>query len=124
MLSGVEKQIADATQGLEKHLAKHGMEKCQVFVPNLACTNFPLTFAKIRNVQRSDAALLKLLLQSNDAYTLKIFRGGGKRCGLLVRNDKIVIPGAVGRQPRANQGQQKSINNHQSRSMNVITAFL
>ena len=60
-------------------------------VPDLACTNFPLTFAKIRNVQRSDAALLKLL-QSNDAYSLKIFRGGGKRCGLIVHNDKTVIP--------------------------------
>ena len=67
------------------------MEKCQVFVPDLASTNFPLTFANIRHVQRSDAALLKLL-QSNDAYSLKIFRGGGKRCGLIVRNDKIVIP--------------------------------
>ena len=51
--------------------------------------NIPLTFAKIRNVQCSDAALLKLL-QSNDAYSLKIFRGGGKRCGLIVHNDKII----------------------------------
>ena len=79
MLCGVEKHIADATQGVEKRLAKRGMEKCQVFIP------------KIRNVQRSDAALLKLL-QSNDAYSLRIFRGGGKRCGLIVCNDKIVIP--------------------------------
>ena len=71
----VEKQIADATQGVEKHRAKRGMEKCQIFVPDLARTNFPLTFAKFRNVQCSDAALLKLL-QSNDAYSLKIFRGG------------------------------------------------
>ena len=62
MLCGVEKQIADATQGVEKCLAKRGMENetRQVFVPDLACTNFPLTFAKIRHVQRSDAALLKL----------------------------------------------------------------
>ena len=49
---------------------------------------FPLTFVKIRNVERSDAALLKLL-QSNDAYSLKIFHGGGKFCGLIVRNDKL-----------------------------------
>ena len=75
LCAGVEKHIADATQGVEKHLAKHGMEKRQVFVTDLASTNFPLTFAKIRNVQCSDAALLKLL-QSNDAYSLKIFRGG------------------------------------------------
>ena len=58
---------------------------------DFASTTFPLMFSKIRNTQRSDAALLKLL-QSNDAYSLKIFRGGGKRCGLIVRNDKIVIP--------------------------------
>ena len=32
------------------------------------------------------------LLQSNDTYSLKIFLGGGKHCGLIVRNDKIVIP--------------------------------
>ena len=82
MLCGVEKQIANVTQGVEKRLAKRGLEKCQVFVPYLASTNFPLTFAKILNVQRSDAALLKLL-QSNDAYSLKIFRGGGKHCGLM-----------------------------------------
>ena len=73
-LCGVEKQIADATQGEEKLLAKRGMEKCQVFVP-----------------QRSDAALLKPL-QSNNTYSLKIFRGGGKHCRLVVRNDKNVIP--------------------------------
>ena len=91
MLCGVAKHIADATQGVEKHLAKRGMEKCQVFVPDFASTNFPFTFAEIRHVPRSDAALLKLL-QSNDAYSLKIFRGGGKRCGLIVHNDKIVIP--------------------------------
>ena len=84
-------QIANATQGVEKHLAKCGMEKRQVFVPDLASTNFPLTFSKIRNAQRSDAALLELL-QSNDAYSLKIFRGDGKSCGWIVCNDKIVIP--------------------------------
>ena len=67
-----------------------GMEKHQVFVPHFDSTTFPLRFSKIRNAQRSDAALLKLL-QSNDAYSLKIFRGGGKRCGLIIRNDKIVI---------------------------------
>ena len=74
MLCGVEKHIADATRGVEICLAKRGMEKRQVFVPDLASTNFPLTFSKIRNTQRSDAALLTLL-QSNDAYSLKIFRG-------------------------------------------------
>ena len=37
MLCGVEKHIADATQGVEKRLAKHGMAKRQVFVPDLAC---------------------------------------------------------------------------------------
>ena len=45
MICGVEKQKANLTQGVEKRLAKCGMEKCQVFVPDLACTNFPLTFA-------------------------------------------------------------------------------
>ena len=30
--------------GMEKRLAKHGMEKHQVFVPNLASSNFPLMF--------------------------------------------------------------------------------
>ena len=85
MICGVEKQIAAATQGV-KHTTQ-GVE----MLPSLARTNFPLTFAKIRNAQRSDAAVLKLL-QSNDAYSLKIFHGGEKRCGLIVRNDKIVIP--------------------------------
>ena len=68
MLCVVEKQIANATQGVEKHLEKRGMEKCQVFVPYLATTNFPLTFAKIRNVQRSDATLLKLLSQTTPTH--------------------------------------------------------
>ena len=68
-----------------------GMEKHQVSVPHFDSTTFPLTFSKIRNTQRSDAALLKLL-QSNDAYSLKIFRRGGKLNRLIVRNDKIVIP--------------------------------
>ena len=94
MLCGVEKHIADTTQNVEKRLAKRVMEKRQVFVPGLASTNFPLASSKIRNAQCSDAALLKLL-QSNGAYSLKIFRGGGTRCGLIVHNDKIdkiVIP--------------------------------
>jgi len=68
-----------------------GVEKHTDSVTDFASTTFPLMFSKIRNAQRSDAALLKLL-QSNDAYSLKIFRGGGKRCGLIVHNDKIVIP--------------------------------
>ena len=68
-----------------------GVEKHTDSAKDFASTTFPLTFSKIRNAQRSDAALLKLL-QSNDAYSLKIFRGGGKHCGLIVRNDKIVIP--------------------------------
>ena len=58
---------------------------------DFASTTFPLKFSKIRNAQRNDAALLKLL-QSNDSFSLKIFRGGGKCCGLIVLNDKIVIP--------------------------------
>ena len=61
MLCGVEKHIADVTQGVEKHHAKRGMEKRQVFVADLASKKFPLTFSKIRNAQCSDAALLKLL---------------------------------------------------------------
>ena len=67
------------------------MEKHTDSANDFASTTSPLTFSKIRNAQRSDAALLKLL-QSNDAYSLTIFHGGGKRCGLIVRNDKIVIP--------------------------------
>ena len=55
-----------------------GVEKHTDSAKEFACTTFPLTFLKIRNAQRSDAALLKLR-QSNDAYSLKIFRGGGKR---------------------------------------------
>ena len=47
MLCGVEKHIADSPQGVEKRLAKRGMEKHQVFVPDIARTNFPLTFSKI-----------------------------------------------------------------------------
>ena len=82
MLCGVEKQIATATQGAKT--TTQGVET----LPSLASTNFPLTFSKIRHVQRSDGALLKLL-QSNDAYSLKIFRGGGKRCGLIVRMIKL-----------------------------------
>ena len=74
MLCGVEKHIANATQGVEKRLAKHGMEKRQVSVPHFDSTTFPFTFSKIRNAQRSDAVILKLL-HSNDAYSLKIFRG-------------------------------------------------
>ena len=34
-----------------------GMEKRQVSVPHFDSTTFPLTFSKIRNAQRSDAAL-------------------------------------------------------------------
>ena len=68
-----------------------GVEKHTDSATDFANTTFPLTFSKIRNAQRSDAALLKLL-QSNDAYSLKIFRGGRKRCRLIVHNDKIVIP--------------------------------
>ena len=41
MLCRVEKHIADATQGVEKRLAKRGMEKCQVFVPNLLVQTSP-----------------------------------------------------------------------------------
>ena len=68
-----------------------GVKKHTVSATHFNSTTFPLTCSKIRNTQSSDGALLKLL-QSNDAYSLKIFRGGRKRCGLIVRNDKIVIP--------------------------------
>ena len=66
-----------------------GIEKRQVSVLHFESTTFPLMFLQIRNVICSDAALLNLL-QSNDAYSLKIFRGGRKHCRLIVRNDKIV----------------------------------
>ena len=67
------------------------MEKHTDSAKEFASTTFPLTFSKLRNAQHSDAALLKLI-QSNDAFSLKIFRGGRKHRGLKVRNDKIVIP--------------------------------
>ena len=51
-----------------------GVEKHTDSAIDFATTTFPLMFSKIRNAQRSDAALLKLL-QPNDAYSLKIFRG-------------------------------------------------
>ena len=38
-----------------------GMEKHQVSVPHFDSTTFPFTISKIRNAQRSDAALLKQL---------------------------------------------------------------
>ena len=44
------------------------VEKHTDSAKDFASTTFPLTFSKIRNAQRSDAALLKLL-QSNDAYS-------------------------------------------------------
>ena len=88
------KSIAEAKNFVnirEANATLCGVEKRTDSAKDFASTTFPLTFAKIRNAQRSDAALVKLL-QSNDAYSLKFFRGGGKRCGLIVHNDKIVIP--------------------------------
>ena len=67
-------QIANATQGVEKRLAKWGMEKRQVFEPDLASTNFPITFSKIRNVQRSDAALCKLLQRKKEQSTNRFIK--------------------------------------------------
>ena len=52
-----------------------GVEKHTDSAKDFATTTFPLTFSKIRNTQRSDAALLKLL-QSNDAYSLQNFSWG------------------------------------------------
>ena len=63
-----------------------GVKKHTDSVTDFASTTSPLTFARIRNAQRSDSALLKLL-QSNAAYLLKIFRGGRKCCRLIVHND-------------------------------------
>jgi hypothetical protein len=67
------------------------MEKQKATTDDVSSTTFPLTFKHIHNVQRSNSKLLKLL-QSHDEYSLKIFRGGGKRYGLVVYDDKIVIP--------------------------------
>jgi hypothetical protein len=58
----------------------YGMEK-QKEMGDVVASTFPF----------SDIKLLKLL-QSHDEYPLKIFRGGGKRYGLIVRDDKIIIP--------------------------------
>ena len=52
-----------------------GVEKHTDSAIDSASTTFPLMFSKIRNAQHSDVALLKLL-QSNNAYSLKVFRGG------------------------------------------------
>ena len=41
--------------------------------------------------QQQDKALLKLA-EANKAYSLKIFRGGGKQRSLIVKQDKIVVP--------------------------------
>ena len=59
-------------------------------------SSFPLTFKNIRDAQRNDHELLRTLEQK-DAYSLKIFRGGGKKRELIVRNDKIVIPKSLQR---------------------------
>jgi hypothetical protein len=74
----------------EHNALLYGMEKQKATTDNVAST-FPLTFKNIHRVQRSDIKLLKLL-QSHDKYSLKIFRGGGNRYGLIVRDDKIIIP--------------------------------
>jgi hypothetical protein len=74
----------------EANALLYGMEK-QTALTDDVSSAFPLTFKHIHRVQRSDIALLKLL-QSHDDYSLKIFRGGGKRYGLIVREDKIIIP--------------------------------
>ena len=58
---------------------------------DLSSTVFPLRYKDNQRAQQTDAWLLSQL-QSNDKYSTKIYRGGGKSRTLIVYNDKIVIP--------------------------------
>lgn len=53
--------------------------------------SFPLTFKQISISQKADAALMTKL-RDHPAYTVRIFRGGGKERRLIIKNDKIVVP--------------------------------
>jgi hypothetical protein len=71
-------------------LYPYGMEKQKAPTDDVFST-IPSTFKHIHRVQRIDIPLLKLL-ESRNNYSLKIFRGGGKRYRLIVHDGKIVIP--------------------------------
>ena len=64
--------------------------------PTDVLSSFPLTYKNIKHAQRHDHELLRSLEQK-DTYSLKIFRGGGKKRELIVYNDKIVIPKSLQR---------------------------
>ena len=57
---------------------------------------FPLTYKYIMRHQRKDTALLQKAA-SDSRYSVKVFRGGGKKRPLVVRDSKIVIPQSLQR---------------------------
>ena len=52
----------------------------------------PLSYSKLDNAQRRDAALKKILKQPNCNYYIKDFHGGEKTRSLVCYNEKIVVP--------------------------------
>ena len=52
---------------------------------------FPLTYKNIARMQNADRALLSKV-RTNPRDSVKVYRGGGKKRELIVREDKIVLP--------------------------------
>ena len=96
-IKGNDNVVADALSRLEmlpqpispteSSMAEHfGLEE-----DDLPPDAFPLNYKTLMIHQQQDKALLKLA-EANKAYSLKIFRGGGKQRSLIVKQDKIVVP--------------------------------
>ena len=52
----------------------------------------PVTYTKLDNAQRRDAAIKKILKQPISNYYIKDFHGGGKTRSLVCYTEKIVVP--------------------------------
>ena len=99
-LPGKKNIVADALSRLDIEEAKEATTFEQLLTTNAECfasdiklpsNVYPVSFQRILKEQQEDSELVELA-RTNNKYTLKSFRGGGRSLSLICTKDKIIIP--------------------------------